>query len=948
MIPILFDRYETEFTANGLGRLADCLSCKVTEERNGIYECEFTYPVTGEMYSEIQEGRIIGVIHDDAKDIQPFDIYARTAPLDGVVTFFAHHISYRLGNVILKPMTAASCADALTAIPNNTYNHCPFTFWTDKAVSGNWKNDVPSAVKAILGGQQGSILDVYGKGEYEFDKWLVRLYVNRGVNNGVSIRYGVNLTDLHQQRDDSGMYNAVAPFWKSESDGTVVTLPEGYILSGQGEVIYEPWTDENGVEITDEDGEPFEFTSFVEIIVPMDLSSVFQEEPTVEQLRTEAMRRMNNSESWLPSENITVKFVDLAHTEEYKNVAVLQRVRLCDRVSVYCGPLGVNAVSMQVIRVVYNVLTERYDEIELGKAKVTFAETVMANVSEALNDLPTTAQVKSITESAINNATQQIIGAQNSHVKFVYDANGGLQEILILDTDDIETAENVWRFNAGGIGHSSNGYAGPYSVAMTMDGQIVADMITTGILNASLLKAGIIDGDLIYVKLLKILNDNGDMVAQFNDEIRIGMLDKAYALFDFNSMSLYDRNDVKYMDIGDNRTISGIGTYENYFTGDGSTTEFYLYTYKPYSLNPIKEVTVQGLSTTDYEYIGYNVGYEKIVFNHAPLKDAPIVVKFLSADPQYHYDFGTRKANTIIGKYSMINGVNLEASGSRSHAEGYGSIASEYTSHAEGYSTRALGTSSHSEGNETSANSSKYGYASHAEGSETYANGYYCHAEGENSKTQTIDAVDGTYYSYCCHAEGRGTEANGIGCHSEGGYTKAEGSFNHAEGYHTIAKKKYSHAEGYGTISAALGQHASGWYNVENDTIHGQGLMLEIIGNGTGESNRSNARYLRENGNEWIAGTLTQASDARLKTECGDIPDVTGIKARLFKWNEKKINHDDKIHIGYFAQDVEEVAPYLVDIDENGNKSLDYIAFLCAKVTCLERRIAELEKGVDK
>ena len=131
MIPILFEKGTVDFTTQGIGRLVDCVSCTVTEERNGIYECQFTYPVSGEMYPLIQEGCIIGVIHDDVHDIQPFDIYGRSAPLNGVVTFYAHHISYRLGNIVLKPMSASSCAAALAAIPNQTYTECPFTFWTD-------------------------------------------------------------------------------------------------------------------------------------------------------------------------------------------------------------------------------------------------------------------------------------------------------------------------------------------------------------------------------------------------------------------------------------------------------------------------------------------------------------------------------------------------------------------------------------------------------------------------------------------------------------------------------------------------------------------------------------------------------------------------------------------------------------------------------------------------
>lgn len=515
MIPILYDKYETAFTSNGLGRLADCISCTVTEERNGIYECQFTYPVTGEMFPEIQEGRIIAVIHDDAKDIQPFDIYGHSAPLNGVVTFYAHHISYRLGSVILKPMVASSCAATLADIPNNTYNPCPFTFWTDKSVSASWENKVPSAVKAILGGQRGSILDVYGKGEYKWDKFLVRLYVNRGNDNGVSIRYGVNLTDLKQDYDESGSYNAVAPYWVNSEDGTVVTLTKG-IVAVNAETRLVPWTTQSGEEITDRAGNPIYFEVGVPVAtVPMDLSEAFETQPTEAQLEAEALRRLNSSEAWLPSENITVKFINLADTEEYRNVAALQRVSLCDRVSVYCGPLNVSAVKMQVIRVVYNVLTERYDEIELGKAKTSFAQTITAQVEELTKDLPTT----SMMQRAINNATDKITGAMGGHVRFIYDANGEMQEILIMDTDDINTAVKVWRWNSGGLGYSSNGYNGPYTLAMTQDGAIVADFIKAGEMSFNRLRGGTLylgganntDGS------MHILDSNNTLIGQWDN-----------------------------------------------------------------------------------------------------------------------------------------------------------------------------------------------------------------------------------------------------------------------------------------------------------------------------------------------------------------------------------------------------------------------------------------------
>lgn len=487
MKPILYAADETAFISNGMGRLSDVQSCVVTEERNGIYLCEFTISVTSPSYSLIQEGRYIAVTHDDKHDIQPFEIYGRSAPIDGVVTFYAHHLSYKLANVIVKPFEAASCAQALTKFETETYTPQPFTFWTDKNVSANFKNDVPSSCRSLLAGQEGSILDVYGTGEYEFDKWAVKLHLHRGADNGVTIRYGVNLTDILQDVDESGSYSAVAPYWKSEDGATVVTLPEGYIVADNPPIYRVPWTTNTGEFMQDNNGNIIEFAVPVIKPVPVDFTEYFQNPPTVEQLRQLAKQKLESSEAWLPSDSITVSFVDLAHTEDYKAIAALQRVSLCDRVNVYCGPLGVHAVSMQVIRTVYNVLTDTYNSIELGTPRTNFADTILADINKRLEQYPSTGAM----QAAIEHATQLITGGLGGYVILKPNADGEPEELLIMDTPDTSTAVEVWRWNKNGLGHSHNGYDGPFDdVALTADGQINASMITTGYLLATLIKGG--------------------------------------------------------------------------------------------------------------------------------------------------------------------------------------------------------------------------------------------------------------------------------------------------------------------------------------------------------------------------------------------------------------------------------------------------------------------------
>lgn len=402
MIPILFEKTETSFTSNGLGRLSDCIRCIVTEERNGIYECEFDYPVSGQMFSQIEEGRIIGSTHDDNHDIQPFDIYGRSEPINGVVTFYAHHISYRLNEITVKPFSASSCAEALQKIKSQSVNTNPFTFWTDKSVSVTMTSAAPKGAKDLLSGSEGSILDIYGTGEYKFNKFEVRLYLHRGQDTNVSIRYGKNLVDFTNDYDASEAYTAVVPYWLgdvSQGEQTVtelVMLPELFLSSGHT------------------------VPSGREVVVPMDLSDVFEDKPSVAQLRTTAMNRLTASDAWLPNQTVKVNFVQLWQTEEYKDYAPLQRLSLCDTCGIFV-PMYDISLRAKVIRVVYNVLLDRYDEMELGDKPTTYTAVIeklydskVAGVEVGLKSL--SVDIQTVQTAAANDATAKASAAQTNAI----------------------------------------------------------------------------------------------------------------------------------------------------------------------------------------------------------------------------------------------------------------------------------------------------------------------------------------------------------------------------------------------------------------------------------------------------------------------------------------------------------------------------------------------------
>lgn len=473
MIPILYDKTETAFTTNGLGRLSDCVRCIVKEQRNGVYECEFDYPIDGVHFDDITIGRIIACTHDDYGDVQPFDIYAKSEPINGLVTFNAHHISYRLNEITVKPFSASSCAAALANISSYSVSTNPFTFWTDKTTTADYLSDVPRLARNMLGGEENSILDVFGTGEYEFDKFTVKFHASRGTDTDVSIRYGKNLVSFENDYDASDEYTAVVPYWKGSvsEDGTtydvVETLPEWYISSGN--------TGDSGREI----------------YAPLDLSSEFQEPPTENDLRAAATSRLNASNGWLPNQTVKVDFVQLWQTDEYKEYAPLQRVRLCDTVGVFV-PMYNMSLRAKVIEVQYNVLLDRYDSMTLGDKPTSYASMITKQAAESVAGAIDSAKqnVTTAYQAAIDYATAKIKGGMGGYVVTNVNADGQPIELCVTDNLDLSQAQNIWRWNLGGLGHSSNGYNGTYDTAITQDGKINADFITTGHLSANYIQGG--------------------------------------------------------------------------------------------------------------------------------------------------------------------------------------------------------------------------------------------------------------------------------------------------------------------------------------------------------------------------------------------------------------------------------------------------------------------------
>lgn len=458
MKPVLFAPTATEFTTNGIGKLSDAASCTVKEERNGAFELTLKYPVEGIHYSEIQQRSIIYAKPNPIDDPQPFRVYRISKPINGLITVYAYHISYDLTGIPVSPYTAASVQAALAGFSTYAVVTNPFTFWSDITSSGDFAVKSPASVRSLMGGVGGSILDVYG-GEYKYDKYTVRLYQQRGVNRGVTIRYGKNLTDLKQDENCSNVYTGVYAYY-SDGNGIVETSPK---------VTPAPGT--------------YDYTR----VLPLDLTAEFKQAPSAADLKTAAEEYIATHNIGVPKVSLNVSFVQLEQTQEYRDLALLERVELCDTVTVIFERLGVNATA-QVTATLYNVLIDAYDSVTIGDIRTNVAMTIAAQAEEIAKGPDLTAL-----QAAVMEATELITGNQGGYV-VIHSSTGGDKpdEILIMDQPSIEEATQVWRWNKSGLGYSSSGYNGPYGLAMTIDGKINADFITTGGMDAARITAGIL------------------------------------------------------------------------------------------------------------------------------------------------------------------------------------------------------------------------------------------------------------------------------------------------------------------------------------------------------------------------------------------------------------------------------------------------------------------------
>lgn len=497
MKPILYNSTETAFSSYGVGVLVDALSCYVDESENGPYELTMKYPVTGAFYSSIRLHSIILARPNFSDRPQPFDVQRITKPINGVVTVYAQHWSYRLSGIPVTPFVASSLPAALAGLTANAMAPCIFEFSTTRSTVAQFKADAPTSIRSWMGGKEGSLLDVYG-GVYHFDRELITLENRRGENRGFQIRYGRNMTNLEQEENCSAVYTGVLAYWQKDDAcvyGTIQNAPGTY-----------------------------NFTR----VLSLDVSGDFEEQPTTDQLNARAEAYITANKVGVPKVNLKVGFAQLSTLGD--------RVDLGDIVEIYFEVLGVSA-SAECIKTRWDVLLDRYESCEFGDPR--------NNIAATLATVESTQVTLEAGLANVDKATRDIWAALGSSY-VIYEGN----RILIVDRLPKEDARDVILIDAGGIGFGQEGINGTFKTAWTIDGTLNMENIhVVGTISANLIRGGVLQlGGVNNTNgKIEILDASNSPIGEISrDGVKMNGQDGSTVVMNtVDGFAGYDRNGVK-------------------------------------------------------------------------------------------------------------------------------------------------------------------------------------------------------------------------------------------------------------------------------------------------------------------------------------------------------------------------------------------------------------------
>lgn len=402
MRPILYNANETAFETYGLGEI-DATKAQVTRERNGNYTLYIEYPASGPLAGTFKNDMRIKSDAGLRTKNQTFFISRILKDSTGILKVYAKHISHLTEKMAIRNNTNVSgTAQAALAIwALNALGGIRFDTWSDIDLTSktSWNIADFKTARDALGGVAGSILDVWG-GEYEFDNTVIRLHKQLGRKSPIVLEYGRNILRAEDDQDIDGAYTSVYPYatYTPESQGTgeggatsqqiTVELPEKYV-----------------------DGPYIGLYNERRVLI-VDFSSNFKDKevPTIDKLRRLAKEYAINNRLGLPKINTKIEYVDLSKTLDYKLTQILEEAELCDIVPVYYPQIGLTSEDAKLTTIVYDVLLEQNDSVEVGVIGDGFKSSMTSNLSGKIDDLANNQQ------RLVNTLPDYLLNAQGNKV----------------------------------------------------------------------------------------------------------------------------------------------------------------------------------------------------------------------------------------------------------------------------------------------------------------------------------------------------------------------------------------------------------------------------------------------------------------------------------------------------------------------------------------------------
>lgn len=350
MNPVLYSPYETSFNNNGIGVLSESMSCLCTEILNGSYEVTLTYPVSGAFSDKIELTSIIKVKPNYRDKPQPFRIYRILKDIDGYITAKAAHICYDTAGIPVMPFMAGNLQEAIVNMNErrNLENESEFLITADFSISGDMTVEVPTSLRALMGGSENTLNYIYG-GEYHYDGYLTELLERRGRDVGASIRYGKNLVDFEQESDCEELYTAVFGYWyRPASNEVPAASVYGHIIHCSGNYPYER-------------------------ILTLDVSDKFpsnEEAPSPSAIDDVVRTYIDDNGVGIPKHEMKIDYVEDSG---------ISGICLGDSLGVYFPIYDIKAVA-RCTTVVFDCLKERNDSIKVGVVSSNISSTI-ANIT---------------------------------------------------------------------------------------------------------------------------------------------------------------------------------------------------------------------------------------------------------------------------------------------------------------------------------------------------------------------------------------------------------------------------------------------------------------------------------------------------------------------------------------------------------------------------------------